>query len=396
MDLLPRSGDADWRDIAARLRRDPRDPRRWRHLEAGPPGPGRGPRASVAAGQADGCAGRATRWWSPRRRPLGDSRRGGPGPPRIPGDHPLPAQTTRRGPPSGTRSARAVAPGGRLSLGADIDLAKAYSRLGQARPDRGRAGRQGGQGQPRCEPGRGGRGAERGRVRDRDRCLPGLAAEPARRAIERLDGVPFDIAPTLRRVEVVLARGSTSGRLHTPADEDLTRPGGPGEPLGGRGTRPVRDLVRASTIFHEGVPGHRLQRRGQDRGDRLSHRQDRVGHGHGEGWALYAERPPTTRAGFEAPVTRLRHAERIGAARRPGGPFDIGVHPRPAAARRLPVDVRPGLEMLREHGRASRTRCAEVIPLLGWPGTAISCSYVSALAGGQEQAMRGRGPVAST
>src|SRR5580704_17363455 len=45
-------------------------------------------------------------------------------------------------------------------------------------------------------------------------------------AIEQLDGVLFDIPAPLRRIEVVLARGSTSGAAYyTGRGEDLTRPG---------------------------------------------------------------------------------------------------------------------------------------------------------------------------
>ncbi len=57
------------------------------------------------------------------------------------------------------------------------------------------------------------------------------------RAIEQLDGVHFDIPAPLRRIEVVLARGSTSGAAYyTGPSEDLSRPGRTWWPLGG----PVR------------------------------------------------------------------------------------------------------------------------------------------------------------
>ena len=81
------------------------------------------------------------------------------------------------------------------------------------------------------------------------------------RAIEQLNGVHFDIAAPLRRVEVVLARGSTSGAAYyTPPSEDLTRPGRTWWPLGGRDPDgPFRTWSELSTVFHEGVPGHHLQ-----------------------------------------------------------------------------------------------------------------------------------------
>jgi uncharacterized protein (DUF885 family) len=55
-------------------------------------------------------------------------------------------------------------------------------------------------------------------------------------AVERLNGVLFDIAPPLRRLEAVLARNSSSGAAcYTQPSEDLTRPGRTWWPLGGRG-----------------------------------------------------------------------------------------------------------------------------------------------------------------
>ena len=71
------------------------------------------------------------------------------------------------------------------------------------------------------------------------------------RAIEQLDGVHFDIPAPLRRIEVVLARGSTSGAAYyTGPSEDLTRPGRTWWPLGGRdqaGSRPGPSCPRSST-----------------------------------------------------------------------------------------------------------------------------------------------------
>src|SRR5580693_2866557 len=114
------------------------------------------------------------------------------------------------------------------------------------------------------------------------------------RAIEQLDGVHFDIPAPLRRIEVVLARGSTSGAAYyTGPSEDLTRPGRTWWPLGGRDPRGrFETWSELSTVFHEGVPGHHLQvGAAKTAGDRLS-RFAKINFvsGHGEGWALYAER----------------------------------------------------------------------------------------------------------
>ena len=113
-------------------------------------------------------------------------------------------------------------------------------------------------------------------------------------AIERLDGVHFDIAPPLRRIEVVLDRGSTSGAAHyTPPSEDLARPGRTWWPPGRRGDGDrFETWSELSTVFHEGVPGHHLQAgAAKMAGDTLSRfAKCTFVSGHGEGWALYAER----------------------------------------------------------------------------------------------------------
>jgi uncharacterized protein (DUF885 family) len=113
-------------------------------------------------------------------------------------------------------------------------------------------------------------------------------------AVERLDGVPFDIAPPLRRIEAVLARGSSSGAAYyTKPSEDLARPGRTWWPLAGRGDADRFPIwSELSTVFHEGVPGHHLQAgAAMMAGDTLSrYAKCMFVSGHGEGWALYAER----------------------------------------------------------------------------------------------------------
>jgi len=196
------------------------------------------------------------------------------------------------------------------------------------------------------------------------------------RAIEQLDGVHFDIASPLRRIEVVLARGSTSGAAYyTPPSEDLTRPGRTWWPLGGRDPEGrFQTWSELSTVFHEGVPGHHLQvGAAQTAGDRLSRfaRTNFVS-GHGEGWALYAERLADELGWFTEPGTRLGMlgGSALRAAR---VVIDIGVHldlPLPDGSR---WTFEKASEVLRTSGRGEPHRIhAEVVRYFGWPGQAIS------------------------
>jgi uncharacterized protein (DUF885 family) len=384
VDLLPRDGDADWRDIAARLAAIPAMFAGWRaSLEAGlARGLAAARRQAVAAAaQADGYAG--------THGPLVASYGGGP----LAGDLADAAAQAHRGyqeiarylredyaPRAAERDgagAERYALAARLSLGADIDLAEAYewgwAELGRIEAELA------------AEAAKVSPGAsldEAAAALNEAEYVTGTGAYLAwlqdrhDEAIERLDGVHFDIAPALRRVEVVLARGSTSGAAYyTPPSEDLARPGRTWWPLGGRGDEDrFETWSELSTVFHEGVPGHHLQAgAAKMAGDRLSRfaRTTSVS-GHGEGWALYAERLADELGWFERPGTRLGMLSGS-ALRAVRVVIDIGVHldlPLPDGTR---WTFGRACEMLREHGRAEPYRVQpEVIRYFGWPGQAIS------------------------
>jgi uncharacterized protein (DUF885 family) len=196
------------------------------------------------------------------------------------------------------------------------------------------------------------------------------------RAIEQLDGVHFDIPAPLRRIEVVLARGSTSGAAYyTGPSEDLTRPGRTWWPLGGRDPRGrFETWSELSTVFHEGVPGHHLQvGAAKTAGDRLSRfAKTNFVSGHGEGWALYAERLADELGWFTEPGTRLGMlgGSALRAAR---VVIDIGVHldlPLPDGSR---WTFDKSCEVLGKSGRGEPHRIqAEVVRYFGWPAQAIS------------------------
>ena len=195
-------------------------------------------------------------------------------------------------------------------------------------------------------------------------------------AIEQLDGVHFDIPAPLRRIEVVLARGSTSGAAYyTGPSEDLTRPGRTWWPLGGRDPQGrFETWSELSTVFHEGVPGHHLQvGAAKTAGDRLSRfAKSNFVSGHGEGWALYAERLADELGWFTEPGTRLGMLG--GSAFRAARVvIDIGVHLDLALPDGSRWDFERACEILSQAGRGEPHRIqAEVVRYFGWPGQAIS------------------------
>jgi uncharacterized protein (DUF885 family) len=111
-------------------------------------------------------------------------------------------------------------------------------------------------------------------------------------AVEKLDGVHFDIDPRIRFCDARLApEGGAAAPYYIPPSEDLSRPGTTWFPTLGATT--FSWWSHASTWYHEGVPGHHLQCATSiieaDRQSRF-HRLEAWTSGYGEGWALYAER----------------------------------------------------------------------------------------------------------
>jgi uncharacterized protein (DUF885 family) len=111
-------------------------------------------------------------------------------------------------------------------------------------------------------------------------------------AVEKLDGVHFDIDPRIRFCDARLApEGSAAAPYYIAPSEDLSRPGTTWFPTLGATT--FSWWSHATTWYHEGVPGHHLQCATSiieaDRQSRF-HRLEAWTSGYGEGWALYAER----------------------------------------------------------------------------------------------------------
>ena len=112
-------------------------------------------------------------------------------------------------------------------------------------------------------------------------------------AVAALAGTHFDIPEPIRTLECKIAPTPSGGIYYTPPSDDLTtRPGRMwwAVPEGVSEFSTWRELT---TVYHEGVPGHHLQCAQTIYRRELLNSWRRLGSwvsGHGEGWALYAER----------------------------------------------------------------------------------------------------------
>lgn len=189
----------------------------------------------------------------------------------------------------------------------------------------------------------------------------------------------FVIDDRIRRVEAMISPpGGAAAMYYTGPSEDLTRPGRTWYPVNGRTMIPM--WGEPSTAYHEGVPGHHLQvATAVLNAERLS-RVQRLTFvsGHGEGWALYAERLMDEFGFLDNPEWRLGYlyAQAFRAAR---VVVDIGVH----CGYTVPSSSswRPGeawtagtmLEFMTERSSSDDAfNRSEVDRYLGWPGQAIS------------------------
>ena len=110
--------------------------------------------------------------------------------------------------------------------------------------------------------------------------------------IASLDGTHFDIPEPARRIEAMIAPTADGGIYYTGPSEDWSRPGRMWWTVPG-GVEEFSTWKEITTIYHEGAPGHHLQvsqavfeKESLNRWQRLLCWVS----GHGEGWALYAER----------------------------------------------------------------------------------------------------------
>ncbi|MFM9123005.1 MAG: DUF885 domain-containing protein, partial [Actinomycetota bacterium] len=189
----------------------------------------------------------------------------------------------------------------------------------------------------------------------------------------------FDIPKQIHRVEAMISPpGGAAAMYYTSPSEDLSRPGRTWYPANGRTKFPL--WSEPTTAYHEGVPGHHLQvGMATVNSEKLSRFQrNEFVSGHGEGWALYAERLMDELGFLGKPEYRLGYlyaqafrAARIG--------VDIGMHCELA----IPKESKwhageswtPELALEFLSARSSSDdefNRSEINRYLGWPAQAIS------------------------
>lgn len=203
-------------------------------------------------------------------------------------------------------------------------------------------------------------------------------------AVENLADTHFEIGGPMRRIECCIAPTNEGGIYYTGPSPDFSRPGRMWWSVP-ESEDTFTTWRETSTVYHEGVPGHHLQIAIATalKGTMNSWRTNMLWvSGHGEGWALYAERLMEELGYLKDPGDRMGmlNAQRMRAAR---VVFDIGVHcemPIPAEwAEQLGVEPGTiwtselGYEFLKLNLDESEGHLRfEFLRYLGWPGQAPS------------------------
>ena len=194
-----------------------------------------------------------------------------------------------------------------------------------------------------------------------------------------IDNNHFSIPDSIRTVEAMISPpGGAAAMYYTGPSEDLSRPGRTWYPTNGRTVFPR--WSEPTTAYHEGVPGHHLQVAIATINSEKLSRFQRITFvsGHGEGWALYAERLMDEFGFLENPEYRLGYlyAQAFRAARIV---IDTGIHcgfAIPQSSSWHPGEQwNPELmfEFLSAHSSSDdEFNRSEINRYLGWPGQAIS------------------------
>ncbi len=197
-------------------------------------------------------------------------------------------------------------------------------------------------------------------------------------AVAALAGTHFDIPPEIRPLECRIAPTHQGGIYYTAPSEDLvSRPGrmwwSVPVDVDSFGTWRER-----TTVYHEGVPGHHLQVAQTIYRRATLNRWRRIGSwvsGHGEGWALYAERLMADLGYLDDPADYLGmlDGQSMRAAR---VVLDIGVHcgfPAPAEVGGGDWTYDKAWKFLCAHANMPEAMLRfELDRYLGWPGQAPS------------------------
>ncbi|MDR1807372.1 MAG: DUF885 domain-containing protein [Propionibacteriaceae bacterium] len=200
--------------------------------------------------------------------------------------------------------------------------------------------------------------------------------ETADAAIAALNGHHFDLPEPVQVIEGCIAPTHTGAIYYTPPNDDFSRPGRMWWSVP-EGVDSFAVWRERTTVYHEGVPGHHLQCAQAVYRAATLNRWRRLAcwvSGHGEGWALYAERLMDALGFLETPADRMGmlDGQRLRATR---VVLDIGVH------LGLPFPGRPGETWNRRNAweflRANSVDGDEFLHFeldryLGWPGQAPS------------------------
>jgi uncharacterized protein (DUF885 family) len=196
-------------------------------------------------------------------------------------------------------------------------------------------------------------------------------------AVADLAGVHFEIPDVIKTLECLIAPTDEGGIYYTGPSDDFSRPGRMWWSVPA-GEDTFTTWAETTTVYHEGVPGHHLQvATATYRRELLNKWRRNVcwTSGHGEGWALYAEKLMQELGYLSDPGDHMGmlDMQRMRAAR---VVFDIGVH--------LELDVPErwgtgtwtpdkGYAFLKENLEISEGQLNfEFARYLGWPGQAPS------------------------
>ncbi|MFT3835039.1 MAG: DUF885 domain-containing protein [Micropruina sp.] len=201
--------------------------------------------------------------------------------------------------------------------------------------------------------------------------------ETADEAVRELGGVHFDIPREVQRIECMIAPTQNGGIYYTGPSDDFSRPGRMWWSVP-PGVETFNTWREKTTVYHEGVPGHHLQI-GQAVYNRaelnLWRRLVCWISGHGEGWALYAERLMEEFGYMDdlGDKLGLLDGQRMRATR---VVLDIGVHLGKPAPKRWgggTWDAEKAWELLRANvNMDAKFLRFELNRYLGWPGQAPS------------------------
>ncbi|SMX68203.1 Uncharacterized conserved protein, DUF885 familyt [Brevibacterium sp. 239c] len=196
-------------------------------------------------------------------------------------------------------------------------------------------------------------------------------------AITELGKSHFDIPEPVRTIECKIAPSATGGIYYTGPTDDFSRPGRMWWSVP-EGVTEFATWQEKTTVYHEGVPGHHLQVGQATYVSDTLNRWRRLMcwvSGHGEGWALYAEKLMADLGFMKDPGDYLGmlDSQRLRAAR---VVLDIGFHLGLEAPESLGGGIwnrEKAWQFLTDNVAMDRSFLSfELDRYLGWPGQAPS------------------------